>query len=131
MPVIVNERSGKLILIVDDSADNQILLNTLLTSRGHQVYCAENGMSALCMLRELSVLPDLILLDAEMPVMDGYRFRLEQSTIARLRDIPVVVMTGFDHDDLDEKMLHPEGILPKPLNIDAVFAMIANFADQH
>jgi two-component system response regulator VicR len=77
----VQKNSGKLILIVDDSKDNQDLLKLVLVSKGYSVHCASNGQEALVMLFELSILPDLILLDAKMPVMDGYEFRVQQKKI--------------------------------------------------
>ncbi len=111
----MNTVSEKLILVIDDSKDNLSLLELLFTSRGHQVYCAPNGLAAISLLQELSSLPDLILLDAQMPIMDGYQFRTEQKKNVRLRDIPVLVMTGDDDALLSQKMDHPEGILLKPL----------------
>lgn len=107
----------KLILVIDDSRDNQQLLETLILARGDQVYCTSNGQEALCLLKELSVLPDLILLDAQMPIMDGYQFRNEQRNTPRLRDIPVVVMTADDNLELNRDMLYPAGVLRKPFSL--------------
>ena len=110
-------KKNKTILIIDDSVDNQNLLNLFFTSNGHHVHCASNGVEALQILNELSQLPDMILLDAQMPIMDGYQFRFEQSLLARLKNIPVIVMTGDENCLLEERMMHPQGILIKPLQI--------------
>lgn len=117
----------KLILIVDDSLDNQTLLDLIFTSKGYDVHCASNGAEALLFLKELSLLPDLILLDARMPVMDGYEFRIEQKKTERLKDIPVVVMTGDSDLEMDRDMLNPLGVLIKPLQIQSVINSISMY----
>lgn len=115
----------KLILIVDDSLDNQNLLELLFTSHGFNVHCASNGSEALLFLKELSILPDLIMLDAQMPVMDGYQFRIEQGKIARLKNIPVVVMTGDANQHMEHEMLEPLKVFIKPLKIQSVINTIS------
>lgn len=117
----------KLILIVDDSLDNQTLLNNIFTSKGFSAHCASNGAEALHILRELSYLPDLILLDAQMPVMDGYQFRIEQSKDERIKNIPVVVMTGDTDQEMGHDMLNPLGVLIKPLQIQSVINSISMY----
>lgn len=124
----MNSKSSKLILVVDDSTDNQDLLKMLLVAKGHNVYCVSNGKEALSLLSELSNLPDLILLDAQMPVMDGHEFRVEQCKNERLKDIAVVVMTGDTDEDLEEKMIHPQKILMKPLDIATLVDSISDFS---
>lgn len=116
--------SRKYIFIIDDSVDNQTLLTMLFETKGYKVECASNGKSALSILEELAVLPDLILLDAQMPVMDGYEFRAQQSRNERLAKIPVVVMTADSGDEVDDKMGHPEGLLTKPLEIKSILASV-------
>jgi len=120
----VQKNSGKLILIVDDSKDNQDLLKLVLISKGYSVHCASNGQEALVMLFELSILPDLILLDAKMPVMDGYEFRVQQKKLARIRDIPVVVMTGDSDENMGKDMDEPCGVLIKPLHMNSIIEVI-------
>jgi len=124
----MKSNSNKLILVVDDSTDNQDLLKMLLVAKGYRVYCVSNGKEALSLLSELSYLPDLILLDAQMPIMDGHEFRLEQCKNDRIKDIPVVVMTGENDADLDEKMIHPQKILLKPLDIKSLVDSVSTFS---
>ena len=114
----------KLILVIDDSVDSQILLRLLLESKGYEVHTALNGVEALSLLKELSRLPDIILLDAQMPVMGGYQFRFEQGQNARLKDIPVIVMSGDVDEDIDLKMMYPEAVLVKPLNMKSLVESI-------
>ncbi|MGZ3727438.1 MAG: response regulator [Pseudobdellovibrio sp.] len=116
----------KFIFVIDDSEDNQALLELLLKSKGYRVQSATNGVEALVILKELSTLPDLIMLDAQMPVMNGYEFRIAQKNIDRLANIPVVVMTGDEDADM-ANMLEPSEILTKPLNIRSVIESVASF----
>jgi CheY-like chemotaxis protein len=118
---------SKLILIVDDSVDSQTLLKLLFKAKGYEVQSAFNGQEALVILRDLTVLPDLILLDAHMPVMDGYQFRRMQKMLPRLADIPVVVMTGESEHSVDSKMMQPRGILIKPLQAKSLVERVAAY----
>ena len=114
----------KLILVIDDSEDHQALLEMIFLNHGYQVLCASNGLDALTLLKELTTLPSLILLDACMPVMDGYQFRIEQRKNDRLREIPVVVMSGDDDIQMVTKMNEPVGVLVKPIDFKTLIDRI-------
>jgi CheY-like chemotaxis protein len=81
------------ILVVDDDVASTESLTEILTDAGSTVATAKNGKDALTQLRA-AALPRLIILDLFMPEMDGWEFRRAQLKDAKLRDIPVVVMTG-------------------------------------
>jgi CheY-like chemotaxis protein len=117
----------KKILVIDDAQDIQFLLATLLDANGYQVDCTSNGQEALSLLRISSVLPDLILLDAQMPIMDGYEFRMQQRRDARLKEIPVVVMTADDDLTVRQEMLEPLVVLHKPLQIRSLIANVSHY----
>lgn len=123
----MKETNKKFIFIIDDSLDNRELLTMLLEAKGFDVQCACNGEEALSLLKELSRLPNLILLDALMPVMDGYEFRERQNNSFRLKDIPVVVMTGDDDVEMSKNMNRPQGIILKPLHINSVIESVSAF----
>lgn len=91
------------------------------------MYNASNGREALEILNSLSVLPNLIMLDAQMPIMDGFQFRNEQVRSTRLQNIPVVVMSGDIDLALDEKMLHPKRILSKPLDVAGISEIASTY----
>ena len=115
------------ILVIDDSPDNRDLLKLLLDASGFRTDCAPNGKEALSLMQNSSDLPKLILLDANMPVMDGYRFRIEQNKEDRLKNIPVVVMSG-EHDlRMNERMNFPHSILPKPFNLKEIVGHVSAF----
>jgi CheY-like chemotaxis protein len=125
------KNANKRILIVDDSRDNQVLLEMLFKAQGYQVLCASNGQEALDTLEHLKLLPHLILLDAQMPVMDGHDFRLAQKRDYRFKNIPVVVMTADDDlKEINSNMVQPEDILLKPLQIKSVVQSVRATLDR-
>ncbi len=120
-------QTEKTILVIDDSVDNQDLIKIILMSKGYKVHCASNGQEALVLLAELPMLPNLILLDVQMPIMDGYQFRSEQLTNLRLRTIPVIVMTADDEPTVLLKMKQPFRILQKPLDINSIVETVSKY----
>ncbi|SFN19470.1 adenylate/guanylate cyclase domain-containing response regulator [Variovorax sp. OV329] len=82
------------LLVVDDNKVNRMLLTRGLEQQGHRVACAENGRIALEMLQEGEF--DLMLLDIEMPEMNGFQVLERLSGDPRLRDLPVVVTSSLE-----------------------------------
>lgn len=92
---------GGTILVVDDNEVNRTIANQMLTTLGHKVIEVENGQQALLELEQNQV--DLILMDCQMPVMDGYtttKLIRERENKLGGRHIPIVAMTAnaFDTD---------------------------------
>src|SRR3989442_884441 len=83
------------ILIVDDNADDRELLALHLKRQGHSVTFAENGRIALELLWSRPF--DLVLLDINMPEMDGYQVLERLKADYALRHLPVVVLETFQH----------------------------------
>ena len=81
------------VLIVDDQPDNLTLLHDALDEAGYMVLVATNGESAL--QRAQRSLPDVILLDAVMPGMDGFSVARALKANFHTRSIPIVFMTGL------------------------------------
>jgi CheY-like chemotaxis protein len=114
---------GKNILVIDDSLDSQLLLSTLLEAKGHSVFCFSNGREALAWLQSLTILPDVILVDLRMPVMNGFEFLDLQRRIPKLKDIPTIVMSGDESKGAN--LNHRSRIfLKKPFNIGSVLTAI-------
>ena len=88
------EEPGGRILIVEDDAGNRDLLRRRLEREGHQVWEALNGMQALDQLNRGEY--DLMLLDVLMPEMDGYEVLARLKQNARLRDLPVIMISAVD-----------------------------------
>lgn len=104
------------LLIVDDNKMNRLLIARHLEQQGHRVAFAENGRQALTMLRGQSF--DLVLLDIEMPEMDGYQVLEQLMADADLRNIPVIMISSVE--DLSSVVkcieLGAEDYLHKPIN---------------
>ncbi len=87
------ERGARL-LVVDDNKVNRLLLTRSVELQGHRAASAENGRIALELLRNETF--DLVLLDMEMPEMDGFEVMEHLSTDAQLRDVPVIVTSSLE-----------------------------------
>jgi len=82
------------ILVVDDQEDERDAMARLLHRRGYVVELAQNGQEAIDRLRHRGSLPALVLLDLNMPVMDGWEFLALVAQDIALRPLPVVVISG-------------------------------------
>ncbi len=110
------------ILVVDDDAAATDSLTDILSAEGYSVAAAQNGKAALKLLRG-APLPQLIILDLFMPEMDGWEFRRAQLKDAKLRDIPVVVMTGASvYAGIDANV-----IVHKPLDVARFIGLIERY----
>lgn len=87
------------ILIVDDVPGNLRILYSTLTEQGYQVRCAKNGSMALIGVQAAP--PDLILLDINMPDMNGYEVCQKLKASEQTRNIPVIFLSALD-DVLDK-----------------------------
>jgi adenylate cyclase len=107
---------GGSLLVVDDNRVNRLLLGRALEQLGHSVAFAENGRQALEALRQRRV--DLILLDIEMPEMDGYQTLAALAADPHLRDVPVVMMSSVEEVDSVARCIEmgAEDYLFKPVN---------------
>ena len=82
-----------LILVVDDDSDSRQVTELYLTKAGHQVQAVANGRIALVALR--TVVPDVVILDARMPEMDGVEFLRVMQGYLRWQKLPVIVVTAY------------------------------------
>ncbi|MBY0314854.1 MAG: response regulator [Bdellovibrionales bacterium] len=113
------------ILVVDDSIDNRELLQVIIESKGYTFCGAENGQAALEALESLPTLPKLILLDSQMPVMNGSEFRSKQKKSLRFRKIPVIRMSAANVADMSAEMNDVAGVLTKPYQIEDVYKVVS------
>jgi len=110
------------ILVVDDNTDSLGLLNQALSDAGHTVLIAQSGIQALSVLHKTR--PDLILLDAVMPEMDG--FATCQAIRHINQDVPIIFMTGLSETEHLVQGLDAGAVdyLVKPLNHTELLARI-------
>jgi DNA-binding response OmpR family regulator len=116
--------AGELVLVIDDSPTITKVVQLVLTKAGYQVNTAADGEAGLVAVREHR--PDLILLDFVMPRMNGYQFCRELVADAKLRDIPVVLMSAKG-DQVGERFVKVMGIvdyITKPFSPEAITAVV-------
>ena len=114
------------ILIVDDMPDNLRLLSTMLASHGYQVRKAINGQLAL-QGAKISP-PDLILLDINMPKMNGYEVCEKLKLSENTKDIPVIFISALDDVVEKVKAFQVGGVdyITKPFQVEEVLARVEN-----
>jgi len=117
------------VLIVDDVPDNLAVLSDALDAAGHVVLVALDGESAIDRLRYVT--PDIVLLDAVMPGLDGFETCRRIKQAERTRDIPVVFMTGLTESEHVVRGFACGGIdyVAKPVRSEEVLARIARHVD--
>jgi DNA-binding response OmpR family regulator len=114
------------ILVVDDFADNLILLQTILEAEGYEVETASGGMVALEKIS--AVPPDLILLDVMMPDMDGYEVTRQIRQNPRLSFIPILLVTAHAAVDAIQGLdIGANDFIRKPFDFDELLARIRAF----
>ena len=112
---MVKGSPGRL-LVVDDNKVNRLLLGRSLEQQGHSIEMAENGRQALEMMHSKPF--DLILLDIEMPEMNGYEVLEKAASDLQLRDIPIIITSALEEVDSVVKCIEmgAEDYLTKPVN---------------
>jgi len=115
---------GLRVLLVEDNALNRQLATELLGGRGAQVDTAQHGLEALSRLRAVGPAGyHLVLMDLQMPVMDGYEAARQLRQIPGFGALPVLAMTANAMAGERERCLAlgMQGHIPKPLDADALF----------
>jgi two-component system response regulator MprA len=114
----------RLLLVVDDDEPTRVLLTELFNANGYAVVLAENGEQAMKHL--LDYTPDLVVLDLQMPVMDGWRFRAAQQLLSNVRvaAVPVVILSGTRNAKKSAETLHAAGFVEKPFEPDLLLKSV-------
>jgi CheY-like chemotaxis protein/HPt (histidine-containing phosphotransfer) domain-containing protein len=109
------------ILLVEDNSINQQLAQEILTSMGTEFCCADNGRQTLAMLNEQVF--DLVLMDIQMPEMDGYETTRRIRAEPRYNELPIVAMTAQAIPEKREKCLDMgmNGHVSKPIDPEVLF----------
>jgi PAS domain S-box-containing protein len=115
------------VLIVDDEPDSREIVGLVLEMRGYSVARSANGREALDYLKSTDELPSIILLDLNMPVMDGRELVSTVKKDRALASIPIVLVSS-DHDLADEQeALGARAALEKPVHVDQLLETVMRY----
>lgn len=124
-----------LILIIEDNADNYYLMRYLLEHRGYKVLGADSGWMGIELAHFNN--PDIILLDIQLPGMDGYEIARQLKSDPKLCVIPIVAVTSYAmaHDREQALAAGANGYIEKPINpdtfVDEIEKYILDFGEAH
>lgn len=115
------------ILIIEDNERNLYLVTFILEKCGYQVVQARDGEAGIALARRIK--PDMILLDIQLPVMDGYAVARELTGNEDLRGIPIVAVTSYAMLGDRERILAAGcvGYIEKPINPQTFVAEIEEY----
>lgn len=114
-----------LILVVDDSADNVAVISLDLQQQGYRVVTASNGEDGVTVAMQM--LPNLILMDINLPTLDGLGATRRIRETDALRDVPIIAITAFGTEGFQRAAYDAgvAGYLTKPLDFDRMHLLIA------
>jgi signal transduction histidine kinase len=121
-------KKSRRVLVVEDDAEIREALGHLLGDAGYEVVVCADGRSALDLLRS-GPLPDAILLDLHLPVMDGWSFRTEQRRDPELATIPVIAVSA--DDSAQASAIHAEAYLKKPVHPHDLIRVLDRVLREH
>ena len=123
--------SGSCILLVEDNEINQQLAIELLKGTGATVHLAANGKEAVSMISGAKTFYDLVLMDIQMPVMDGYEATLIIRSDIRFASLPIIAMTAHAMQDEQEKIIQVgmNACISKPIDARSMLDTVASFLD--
>jgi len=118
---------SKRILVVEDTEDNRQIIRDLLTSAGYEMIEAVNGEEGVAMAAQHR--PDLILMDIQLPVLDGYEATRRIKAQPELKHIPVIAVTSYalSGDEAKTKAAGCDGYVAKPFSPRQLLAKVREF----
>ncbi len=119
------------ILYVEDNRENRILLRRVLTAEGYDMIEAANAKEALQIIKD--TLPDLILMDVNMPETDGYTLTAQIKTMPDFAKVPIIAVTANVMHGDREKSLQAgcDGYIQKPIDIDILTKQLEKFLSRN
>ena len=115
------------ILIIEDNEQNMYLMTFLLQNQGFEVVQAYNGNDGIRLARDSN--PDAILLDIQLPGIDGYQVAATLNRQERLKAIPIIAVTSYAMAGDKERILAAgaTGYIEKPINPDAFISQLQEY----
>lgn len=120
--------NGPTILYIEDNPENRLLVRRILQAEGYTVVEAPDGPSGL-EAAAVSPPPDLILLDINLPEMDGYELVGKLRQIPGLAATPIIALTAYALKGDRERILAAgcDGYIQKPIDVDSLPVQVASF----
>lgn len=118
---------AKTVLIVEDNDLNLKLFRDLLSANGYKTVETKEGIEAISLTR--NTMPDLILMDIQLPEISGLDITRKLKADPQIRHIPVIAVTAFAMKDDEDKIMQAgcEAYLSKPIAIDVFLATVQKF----
>ena len=118
---------SKCILVVEDQEDNRRILRDLLGNAGYELIEVESGEGALAAV--MTRRPDLILMDIQLPVMDGYEAAKRIKSNPEMKEVPVIAMTAYAlaGDDAKALAVGCTAYITKPYSPRALLAKVREY----
>ena len=118
----------KRVLVIEDTEDNRQIVRDLLTNAGYEIVEAEDGESGVAMAA--SVRPDVILMDIQLPVMDGYEAARRIKADPATAHIPIIAVTSYAlaGDEAKTRDAGCDGYITKPFSPRLLLAKVREFA---
>jgi CheY-like chemotaxis protein len=122
-----NQRSEHTIMIVEDYDDTRFLLKHALQARGYRVLEAVNGQEAVDLAEREH--PDLILMDLDLPILDGIAATQQIRRQVEMAKVPIVAVTAYPLSYTRIKAFAKgcNDYLPKPIDLDALNQLVAHY----
>ena len=115
----------KTILVVDDELGSAEVLSLILEEEGYKAYCAVNGRQALAQARD--VVPDLVIVDYMMPLMNGAELSRELRADPQFVDTKIVLNSGLPEAAIREQFDGYDAFLRKPFKVEALLEVVQRF----
>ena len=118
---------SKRILVVEDTEDNRQIIRDLLSSVGYELIEAADGAEGVALARSQN--PDLILMDIQLPQMDGYEATRQIRAISELAQVPIIAVTSYalSGDEAKTRAAGCDGYVAKPFSPRQLLAKIREF----
>jgi two-component system cell cycle response regulator DivK len=119
--------SGPKILYIEDNVENRVLVKRVLEVEGYVVLEADDGPSGMRIAKQ--EVPDLILMDINLPEIDGYEMTARLRQVPSLVRVPIVALTAYVLKGDRERSLEAgcDGYIQKPVDVDLLPTQIAAF----
>ena len=115
----------KTILVVDDELGSAEVLSLILEEEGYRALCAVNGRQALVQARD--VVPDLVIVDYMMPLMNGADFARELRADTQFADTKIILNSGLPEAAIREHFGGYDAFLRKPFKVEVLLELVQRF----